>query len=601
MVWHISNTTVRTPYRLRTALVALETSHLHGNLLGKANEQAFADLLHDQGLVHSARRQSSLTADHSDLGRKWRVALAQLGFVTYHFTRRQHHSVDQKLKGLINGIPDLTGRPYEITPAGKLLLDAEEIISQQEIFLRALSAYRIPSILESRYKHKQFSPLHFTLDVFQQLRIHDMEESISFEEMALFVQRSSADDGVDKVVDDIRTFRSTRESFDGPLRQFYYEAYEEAVLLDAPELANAPKNQDRVRKIRTRANTLRDYADLNFRYLKATGLFKSRRRGITVAPERTEVVQGLTAEPLAVLDDSSYLHQLWQGATLPTDDRQTAVTVIRSLEQTIQQKGAELEVIEDASLDDKQLQIARHQLEAQLKNLNEEEFADQQAERAEEILRLLKLILDNGRRSWADEDGISIPSGEMPAYFEWAIWRAFLAIDSLENKPWEARRFEIDQDMLPISHAPGYGPDMSFVFEEAIVVVEVTLTRSSRQEASEGEPVRRHVARYAENNTSDKTVFGLFIAPVVDTNTAHTFRSGDWYRSDDSKLNLHIVPMALADFRDLLRVILLNQKESANQLRKLLMECRMEANQDAPRWKKAISELVQYKVESLDG
>ena len=65
---------------------------------------------------------------------------------------------------------------------------------------------------------------------------------------------------------------------------------------------------------------------------------------------------------------------------------------------------------------------------------------------------------------------------------------------------------------------------MSFIFEDAVVVVEVTLTSSSRQEAAEGEPVRRHVALYAEENTTGKDVYGLFIAPRVDTNTAHTFQ-----------------------------------------------------------------------------
>ena len=89
---------------------------------------------------------------------------------------------------------------------------------------------------------------------------------------------------------------------------------------------------------------------------------------------------------------------------------------------------------------------------------------------------------------------ISIPKGEGPAYLEWAVWRAFLAIDSLCNPPWQARRFQIDQDFLPVSCAPGGGPDMVFESDDAIIVVEVTLTASSRQEADEGETVRRHVA-----------------------------------------------------------------------------------------------------------
>ena len=492
---------------------------------------------------------------------------------------------------MTDGIPGLTGRPYEITPAGRLLVDAKDTISQQESFLRALAAYRIPSLLERRYKHKQFSPLHFTLGVLQHLDSLGIEPFISFEEMALLVQRSTADDGVAIVAEGIRTFRLARDSTKTSVRQLHREAYEGAVLEDHP---NTPLD-----RIRVKANTLNDYADLNLRYLKSTGLFKSKGRGIIVAPERAQIAQRLTDEPLAELADQSYLRQLWHGARLPTDARHTAIAVARSLDQTIRQKGAEPEPVDIDSLDDRHLQIARHQLEAQLQRLNEEEFADQQVYQIEEIVGFLDAILTRSRKVLTDGSVVSIPRGETAVYFEWAIWRAFLAIDSLENMPWDARRFEIDHDLLPVGHAPGGGPDMSFIFEDAIVVVEVTLTSSSRQEAAEGEPVRRHVARYAEEDTTGKTVYGLFIAPRVDTNTAHTFRSGDWYRPDDSKINVHIVPMQLEDFRDFFRAILLNPEESPRRLRQLLMECRMEANQDAPQWKKTISELTRRTVEAL--
>ena len=592
MSWHIGNTTVRTPYRLRAALVALMTSHLHGNLVGRDREREFADLLHDRELVHAARREWSEEVDRSDLGRKWRVALSQLGFLAPHRTRGHMGGVDERLEVLTGGIPGLTGRPYELTPAGRLLVEAEDIIAHQESFLRALAAYRIPSSLEPRYKHTQFSPLHFTLEVLQGLTSLGLEPFISFAEMALLVQRSSADDGAINTAERIRAFRLARDIPKTPLRQLNRQAYAEAVLEDDPDTPH--------HRISSKSNTLNDYADLNLRYLKATGLFRSKGRGIVVSPERVEIASRLIDESFTTLDNKSYLRRLWHGARIPTDERRTAVAVAESLHQVIRQKGIDIEPLDIESLDDEHLQITRHRLEGQLQRLNEEEFAQQQVDQVNEIVDLMDAILARGRKVLADGSVMSIPRGEVAVYFEWAIWRAFLAIDSLENKPWDARRFEIDQDLLPIGHAPGGGPDMSFTFEDAIVVVEVTLTSSSRQEAAEGEPVRRHVARYAEGNAADKAVYGLFIAPRVDTNTAHTFRSGDWYRADDSKINVHIVPMELEDFRDFFRAILVNQKDSPRQLRQLLMECRVEANQDAPLWKKTISEMTRRAVDSLN-
>lgn len=86
-----------------------------------------------------------------------------------------------------------------------------------------------------------------------------------------------------------------------------------------------------------------------------------------------------------------------------------------------------------------------------------------------------------------------------------------------------------------------------------ILVVEVTLTSSSRQEAAEGEPVRRHVAKYVESvtlNADRKNVYGRFVAINIDANTAHTFRSGDWYLPDDKRINVDIVPVQLGDFQN---------------------------------------------------
>ena len=99
--------------------------------------------------------------------------------------------------------------------------------------------------------------------------------------------------------------------------------------------------------------------------------------------------------------------------------------------------------------------------------------------------------------------------------------------------------------------------------------------------------------------TTDKSVYGLFIAPRVDTNTAHTFRSGDWYMQNGSKINVHIVPMELEDFRELFRAILLEPQQAPHRLHQLLMECRMEANQDAPQWKRRISELTRRTVSGI--
>jgi len=224
VLWHIGNTTVRTPYRLREALHSLQGSPLHGNLVGRENEDAFAILLHDDGVVHAPRVEQG--EDSSDLGRKWRSALSQLGFITHKLTTNLHTPTDPHLLPCIEGMPELSGRPYEITPNGYRLLRASTVPGRQECFLRSLATYRIPSVIERRYRCLEFSPLQFVLDVIHELEQLGKELFISFQEMALFVQFGTSSDGAEIVAALIEQYRADRTAAAGQVRQFDKMAYE---------------------------------------------------------------------------------------------------------------------------------------------------------------------------------------------------------------------------------------------------------------------------------------------------------------------------------------------------------------------------------------
>ncbi|SES23891.1 AlwI restriction endonuclease [Vreelandella subterranea] len=572
MLWHIGNTTVRTPYRLRDALRVLQGSPLNGNISGRAQENTFAYLLHDEGILNAPRVTEG--KDASDLGRKWRAALSQLGFITPQLTRGIHSgTTDPVLAASTEDIEQLSGRPYEITPNGYRLAHSEIITAQQECFLRSLASYRIPSPIEKQYTGDSFSPLRFTLRVMQGLAEGGHVATLSFQEFALFVQTSTPANGINNTVRKIVNFRQGRDEARGNVRAYDRRFYE-----------------DIAAEIDRQTSTLDDYADLSFRYLKATGLFRTAGRGIALSQPRAQLAALLLDEEETTLDNKPYFYALWQGAELPTDNAESSNTVVQDLVEQLQDRGVQVEApAADTPLPD--LEQFRHELDAMLLQLDEQEYADRQADELDEIMAWLEAIPTRGSATLPDGNRVTIPRGEGPVYLEWAIWRAFLAMDSLCNPPWEARRFQIDQDFLPVNCAPGGGPDMVFEFEDAIIVVEVTLTTSSRQEAAEGEPVRRHVAQYTE--TSTKPVYGLFIAVQIDSNTAHTFRSGDWYLSDDSKISLDIVPLTLGDFGNFLASGSERLADMPGLLRQLMIECRARANQDAPQWKQSIRAIVQ--------
>jgi hypothetical protein len=569
--WHLGNTTVRNPFRLRDGLLTLATSNFDGNLKGRENEIRFAKLLHDAGVITIVRPE----ADISDMGRKWRAAFSQLGFIYPEVPARE-------------GIPqeDL-GRKFTITPNGQRLIDSETVPGIQECFLRSLAAYYIPSALERRYHFSVFSPLRHTLAILQEIERRTGESRLNFLEMGLFVQLTSSDTSIAEIVDTILSWRTERE-LSTTKRRF------DQLALDA-----AAEEHGYV------AQTFKDYSDTNLRYLKATGLIQSKGRGIAIVPEKRVFVAQLVADTSIPVTDLASLTILCNGADLPTDNRDTAIIVLEDLVEQVNLRGIQYNLAGRSLVTPADIGVIRHEIEDILAKLNEEEYAGRQAGEWNEIAEYMELLITPRRRRHGDDDDVvSIPQAEAPAYFEWVLWRAFLAIDSLTNKPYESRRFRVDQDFLPIGPAPGNGPDLIFEFEEFVVVVEVTLTESSRQEAAEGAPVRRHVAELVLHHAKNtgKPVYGLFIAKKIDSNTAETFRIGCWYAQDDSRMRLDIVPLTLVQFKTIFEAMFQSGKVRVADVRELLNTCNTVRPQlHAPDWKLEIERTVNAWTEVLVG
>lgn len=563
--WHLGNTTVRSAFRLRDGLIALAESPLVGNIKGRDQESAFAQLLNDRGVVAMSEQ-----ADVPSLGRKWRAALTQLGFLVPDVSRVD--TVDQAA----------IGAPFTLTESGRRLISAEAVPAIQECFLRSLAAYRIPSALETGYDVAPFCPLRHTLAVMLELEQRTGDSRLGFIEMAVIVELSSGNDAVADICDRVVALRVARDASTNK-RRFDNEQCE------AAGQANGRAG-----------STFRDYADTNFRYLKATGLVQSRGRGIGVVPEKRVLVTQLVSEVLPPLTDPEYLAQLVRGAALPTDSRDSANLVLEDLLQNARTRGIDFDLAGRALDTAADIAVVRFELEDLIAEDKEEAYAAAQANAVEEISTYLRLIAERGSSAQlSDGKSISVPKSEAPAYFEWALWRAFLAMNSLANKPYEARRFKIDQDFLPISCAPGGGPDLIFEFDDFVVVVEVTLTESSRQEAAEGEPVRRHVANIAQDHSAratGKTVYGLFLANRIDSNTAETFRIGVWYLPDDSRTQLDIVPVRLEAFREFFDTVFANGLAGPATLRQSLDDSIMlrDADGGAPAWKAQVDHIIRW-------
>jgi len=576
LLWNIGNTTVRNPHRIQKALRVFAQDY-QGDLDGREAEQRFAKGLSAAGIVTFSRTEG----DFSDVGRKWRACFTQLGFASY----KNYGQGDEKFttRELTTCYPDLglTGKFYELTPAGRHLVAADTLPAMQEVFLRQLVRYELPSPIETRFRQDNFriQPFIYLLQVLHYLRTRG-EVGLSYVEIGAFIQCSHNHDGVVATVEEILEFRRQRGQVAGTTakREFDGKKIREVgnkVGLGHPE-------------------SLLDYADTTSRYSRLTGLLSlCNNSRLRFRDEKINLIELIIAnEPIFLSSDNpmGYLEDFYSGTSLPFDDIEVTKTEIRRLADRLAPLGEEPQV--DISTvqgftELPVLQQIRYNLEEQVLCGLERNYARLQSteEQIDEIIAYLNAIRNPKAPS-------SLRIDDRPAYLEWAVWRAYLAINYIQNSPDQTRRFPVDSDFRPRGTAPGGGADMLFIFDNYVLVVEVTLTTSSRQEAAEGEPVRRHVADIVRQNAG-VDVYGLFIAPRIDNNTAETYRTGVWYRDDEIDL-VNIVPIALDQFISIMEFYR-ETRFHPYHFKGLLDRCLIHRNATAPEWKNRIqNELTRW-------
>ena len=585
-MWQIGNTTVRSALRLREGLIALKKSGQEGKIRGKVGNMNMDKLLDKEGVIELSKDQIDKTYS---VGRKWRSAMDKMGFLY------------PKLEGEEKSLQDQIGIPDYITPSGKRLIEAESLSGWHECHFRAMISYFIDyeDLIKLNKKKKRLEiinskkpryPFIFILRILTYLDEVCGDSKISKTEMGLIIQctdpKTNSEDLVKKIID----FRKELEASSSK-KKFKNECLNR-------------KSEETGLNVRTIGA---DYPDTTFRYLKATGVICSRgKNNIAIVPEELSNIKDIIQNEIIPKDQIIKYKESCFGASLPTDDSiEKAVTNLINYGNLISEKGKPFDISKVDTQDIKATLIATKDIKESLFKLKEIDFAREQKNKSEEILKYIELLIfrkknETLKGTLSDKNKIQIPKDEHPAYFEWAIWRAFLSLDTLSNKPWDARRFEIDQEFFPLNHAPGGGADVIIELENILLIVEVTLTNSSRQEAAEGEPVRKHVADAVEKNKIlNKKVYGLFIAINIDTNTANTFRLGEWYTKYDIKLELDIVPLTLNEFKLIFDAVKDNPSRMLRYFQDFLEKCRADSNLDAPKWKEQISHNCKELVEKL--
>ena len=559
-IWLVGNTGLRNPNRIQEGLAVYAKSAFVGKLHGRDNEIGFMNLLNKEGIIQNESGKDE-SGSHA---RKWRLMFAKNGYI--------YPQVGKK-----DGNQDDLGAMDEITPFGRTFLKADTFPAVQECFLRAMSVEQF----EMPDKTTYFSPLRWMLAIMLELEKRTGSTEMSRIEFALWGHTTNPSYNLSEVVDHILDLRQRRAKASAK-RTF-----------DKNEIKERGKHYDK------KADNFLDYSDMNMRYLRISGMFQRKGRGIMIVPAKHLLAKKLAKETATSESLMDAYKQLCSGAPLPTDNIDVAKTLLEDLKKQMKERHIVYD-ISDLPLDTPaEINIARQRLEDTLAKTDEIQYANDQCNQWQEIADYMSLLIKGGGKLVYDEDNaIEIPKDETPAYFEWTLWRAALAIDHMVNKPYEVRGFRLDSDFLPVTAAGGGKGDLYCEFEDFMILTEVTMSTSSRQEAMEGEPVRRHVSDAVLSY--NKPVYSLFLAIRIDTNTAETFRHGIWYAKGDVKQRLDIVPLSLEQFRRHFVSMFEGKQARPEHLRDLILQCETERdNLEAPAWMRYIDDVVTQRVSRL--
>ncbi len=558
-IWLVGNTGLRNPNRIQEGFSVYANSPFVGNLRDE-NEVAFMNFLNEKGIIQNEDGKDE-SGSHA---RKWRLMFAKNGFIYPQVKKKDGNQED-------------LGALDDITPFGRSFLKADTYPAVQECYLRAMSVEQFP--MPDGENH--FSPLRWLLAIMLELEKRTGSSELSRIEFALWGHTTNPSYDLNEVVNNILDLRERRAA--APAKRPF----------DKKEIAERGKNYDK------KTDNFLDYSDMNMRYLRISGVLQRKGRGLIIVPAKHVLAEQLAkttpnSEPIM-----EQYKLLCNGAPLPTDNLEVAKSLLDDLIKQMKERHILFDISDLPLNTPAEINIARQRLENILAQTDELQYANDQCNQWQEIRDYMTLLIKGGGKLVYDEDNaIEVPKDETPAYLEWTLWRAALAIDHMVNKPYEVRGFKLDSDFMPVSAAGGGKGDLYCEFNDFTILTEVTMSTSSRQEAMEGEPVRRHVSDAVLKY--DKPVYGMFIAVRIDTNTAETFRHGVWYAKGDVKQRLDIVPLTLAQFQKYFVAMFEANKAAPEKLRDLILKC--ESRRDileAPAWKQYIDTTVSEKANEI--
>ncbi len=282
-------------------------------------------------------------------------------------------------------------------------------------------------------------------------------------------------------------------------------------------------------------NNLKDYADLNRRYLSLTGIFEFNTDSVSIIKTMTIFLQAFS-----ILKLNKFFSE-----------------EIEIKENTFDFLFANLKVktiLNSYGLNNttRELKFYKYnQDKIKLERIIQEKFSKENL--IKNILPLFKDRQDSKIKSLVTD------SATVPTIYEYVIALSWYYIDNKNIDFILKAGLSLDNDMLPKSHAVGGSSDFEYDYGNHKLMIEVTLTDGTNQRRAEMESVSRHLGQMLlkiDDINKRKNSFGIFIASYLDRNVLNDFRSRrniPWENSIGEYVEgMNILPLNTEDIIEIL-------------------------------------------------
>lgn len=138
-------------------------------------------------------------------------------------------------------------------------------------------------------------------------------------------------------------------------------------------------------------------------------------------------------------------------------------------------------------------------------------------------------------------------NADVPTIFEYILGILWYTISEKQGDILSFMKLSLDADLLPKTHAGGYGADIVYRYEATpaypthTLLLEATLVDDTNQRWMEEEPVTRHLGRYRLAHPGEEA-YCVFISTYLDINTLTAFRMKKITPFFDTQDITHYIP-----------------------------------------------------------